>query len=152
MSYRVYCQVNMDSQVIPNVRVTCQKMTQCAKLIFLQGTYQVARQVVMYFWHSNKQLWTVKVDLICLKKMHPDLLRYCSAIQLQHRHSQQTVLCGTWQTPPEASIEKGYLVCPLSYFRSASLSGLASLWKYSSLTLPPPLSRPLSCLSWHHQH
>lgn len=67
---------------------------------------------------------------------------FCSAIQPQHTHSLQTVLCGTWQTPPEAPFEKGYLVCPLSYFRSASLSGLARLWKYSSRILPPPVSLP----------
>lgn len=100
--------------------------------------------VTLHIRHSDKQRWSVSVDLIFLKKIHPDVLRYfvLSAIQVQHRRSLQTVLCGTWQTPPEASFEKGYLVCPLSYFRSASLSGLASLWKYSSLTLPPPLSLP----------
>lgn len=81
-------------------------------------------QVLMHFWRSNEQLWTVSVDLIYA--LRRDIL-FCSAVQLQHRHSLQTVLCGTWQTPPEASFEKGYLVCPLSYFRSASLSGLASL-------------------------
>lgn len=30
----------------------------------------------MHFWHSDEQLWSVSVDLICLKKMHPDAFRY----------------------------------------------------------------------------
>lgn len=122
-------------------------MSQWPNLLFSEGKDQVE---IVQLEHSTKQLC---VYLICLKKLHPDLLRYCCAIQLKHRHLLQTVLCGTWQTPPEASFERGYLVCSLSYFLSASLSGLASLWKYSSLTLPPPLSLSFSRLSWHHhQH
>lgn len=122
-------------------------MSQWPNLLFSDGKYQ--KLEMMQLEHSNKQLC---ICLICLKKLHPDLLRYRCAIQLKHRHLLQTVLCGTWQTPPEASFERGYLVCSLSYFHSASLSGLASLWKYSSPTLPPPLSLPFSRLSWHHHH
>lgn len=79
----------------------------------LRGKYRVEYQEVMRFWHVTKQLKTAT--------SLSEFLTNCRAVQLKRRHWMQTVLCGTLQTPPEASFERGYLVCSLSYFHSASV-------------------------------